>query len=27
MVQTIRVGGARGTEVYKWTRPREWQTA
>jgi len=27
MVQVIRVGGARGTEVYKWTRPREWQTA
>jgi hypothetical protein len=27
MVQVIRVGGARNTEVYKWTRPREWQTA
>jgi hypothetical protein len=27
MVEVIRVGGARGTEVYKWTRPREWQTA
>jgi hypothetical protein len=27
MVQTIRVGGARGTEVYKWISPRKWQTA
>jgi hypothetical protein len=27
MVEVIRVGGARGTESYKWTRPREWQTA
>jgi hypothetical protein len=26
-VQTIRVGGARGTEVYKWVSPRDWQTA
>lgn len=26
-VQTIRVGGARGTEVYKWISPRDWQTA
>jgi hypothetical protein len=26
-VETIRVGGARATEVYKWISPRDWQTA
>jgi len=26
-VETIRVGGTRATEVYKWVSPREWQTA
>jgi len=27
MVEVIRVGLTRNTEVYKWTRPRDWQTA